>query len=466
MAIEIERKFLLKPFNIENYLKEHKFEYKSINILQFYLFKSQEFIRVRKYGKKYFLTIKRGEGIVREEYEKEISENDFNKILSQSKDICSLSKKRFVVKVKNYKYEIDRFENELKGLFFLEIEFKSKKEAKNLNIDKRFKNLILVEVTENKNFSNYYLAKAKSISSLRECKDILNIEEIDPLCSTKEAALVILHSLFRRALFYKDRILNQDKDIENLHQLRVSLRKMIVFLKEFKDFFEDDWYKKSFNQIKEIIAFTNKKRDIDVLILNFDKYLLSLPPSMKKPLFEFRNELKNIAKKEEERVLEFLKNKKIQIKEILENIVFTKRADFLIITTSYAIIKKQEKKIFKLANKIDKSSSATKYHKLRIEFKKLRYLLEFFSSFYQKDKIKIFIENVKKIQDILGMHQDLYVQREHIKEYLKLTNPSLDLALSIGKLLGDMEYSEIEARKIFRKKYKKLSKMLKSSTIF
>ncbi|WP_187647767.1 CYTH and CHAD domain-containing protein [Nitrosophilus labii] len=467
MALEIEKKFLLKPFNIENFLKKAGLNYKSFDISQFYIFDSNTPIRIRKFGKKYFLTLKKGEGLAREEFEREITKDEFENILSNYKDIYSLYKTRYKVKTRKKIYEIDRFEKELKGLFFLEVEFKDEKEAKYFNIDKRFKQLILEDVTEDIRFSNFFLAKNQNIPTLQNCENILNIEEIAPLCSTKEASKTILHSLFRRAEYYREKILTGDEDIENLHQIRVSLRKMLVFLKEFKEFFQKKWFETIYSQTKEVMSSTNKKRDIDVLLSNFDEYLSHLPPSMKDYLKDFKDKLQEIQEKEQKRILELLKSEKFKnIKNLIDSISFTAKASFPIIVTSYKIIKKREKKIFFLAKSIVKNTPAYKYHELRIQFKRIRYLLEFFSRLYQKKETQIFIKNCKNIQDILGRHQDLEVQRIHIKEYLKKRDFSFDTILSVGKLIGDMEFEEFKQRKLFRKLYKKLSKRLKSSIIF
>ena len=464
MSLEIEKKFLLKPFNIKNFLKKNGIKYRVYNIAQYYI---DEQKRVRKYGNRYFLTIKSGEGLVRKEYEKEIDKDKFEELLKNSKEIFSLFKKRYKVEIDNYTYEIDKFKKDLKGLVYLEIEFKSEQEAKDFNIDSRFKDFILKEVTEDKRFSNFFISKTKVVPSLLECKDIVNIDEIMPLCSTKDASIAILHSLFRSTKIYKDKIINGDKDIENLHQFRVSLRKARAFLKEFKIYFDESWYQNIYPKIKDLMTPTNKKRDIDVLLSNFDEYMLNLPPSMQESIQEFKNLLLKLQKEEENKVIELLKKDKFnEIKNSLNNIEFKEIANFPIIITSYRAIEKRKDKIFKMAKNITKDSPAHEYHRLRIEFKKMRYLLEFFSHMFSFKETKEFIKNSKKIQNILGRHQDLEVQRNDIKEFIKNDNLTLDAVLSIGKLIGDMEFEEIYQRKKFKKVYKKLSYRLKSSIVF
>jgi CHAD domain-containing protein len=53
-------------------------------------------------------------------------------------------------------------------------------------------------------------------------------------------------------------------------------------------------------------------------------------------------------------------------------------------------------------------------HSLRIECKKLRYLMEFFTSLFPRKKITRLIKQLKKLQDNLGDFNDLSVQQEYL----------------------------------------------------
>jgi CHAD domain-containing protein len=51
---------------------------------------------------------------------------------------------------------------------------------------------------------------------------------------------------------------------------------------------------------------------------------------------------------------------------------------------------------------------------LRIDCKKLRYLIEFFASLYPPKKIAILVTQLKKLQDNLGDFNDLSVQQSYL----------------------------------------------------
>ena len=151
--MEIERKWLIDkndvPYNLNDY--EH------YDIEQAYLsFKPT--IRIRKISNKnaYILTIKsasKDKGLSRQEYEINISEDEYNELLLKKEGLI-LKKTRYRVK-DDYLLEIDFFHEEYEGLAYMEIEFNSVEEANAYIAPKWVKK----ELTYNRKFSNASLAK-------------------------------------------------------------------------------------------------------------------------------------------------------------------------------------------------------------------------------------------------------------------------------------------------------------------
>ncbi len=65
---------------------------------------------------------------------------------------------------------------------------------------------------------------------------------------------------------------------------------------------------------------------------------------------------------------------------------------------------------------IDDEPPARQLHKLRIETKRFRYLLDFFSR-VQTEKWSEMTEALKRIQDVLGEHQDAVTAQAHLADY-------------------------------------------------
>lgn len=159
MAKEIERKFLVKQIPTEVLQKQN-----SQYIVQNYLSVGEEEIRVRRVvnkrndEKKYYMTIKRGKGISREENELEILEETYNQ-LRKNLRTEPIRKTRFKINVRadiGKMYDLDIYESPLledEGLLTIEVEFENEVQAKEFVPPKWFGK----EVTNDKKYKNQNL---------------------------------------------------------------------------------------------------------------------------------------------------------------------------------------------------------------------------------------------------------------------------------------------------------------------
>ena len=147
MAIEIERKFLVKerPFAMAK---------KSLKINQGYILNEKsKVIRVREKGDDYFLTIKGNNiGISRLEYDFPISKDDAEELIIHFCKTTLIEKTRHYVEHKGHTWEVDEFHGTNDGLIVAEIELESE--------DEKFEipNWIGEEVTQDERYYNMNLA--------------------------------------------------------------------------------------------------------------------------------------------------------------------------------------------------------------------------------------------------------------------------------------------------------------------
>lgn len=125
MGQEIERKFLLKT------LPPHLEENDGFPIEQGYLAIEPHAIqvRLRKKGDTAYLTCKRGEGTVREEYEIELSPAQFNALWPLTAG-RRLLKRRYEIPYRGHVIEIDIYDGSNRGLVVAEVEFESESDAR------------------------------------------------------------------------------------------------------------------------------------------------------------------------------------------------------------------------------------------------------------------------------------------------------------------------------------------------
>lgn len=159
--MEIERKFLL---NNEFFAYPEKIpEVSCWTIEQGYLINndSQE-VRIRCENKEdYYITLKTGTGIIRQEFEYKINtRNSVNVYHDLQSCAYKITKTRYFTEDD---WEIDIFSGRLEGLVMAEFEFKTLKAAQTLVIPEWLKPYILREVTELKSCKNKALAQMSGL---------------------------------------------------------------------------------------------------------------------------------------------------------------------------------------------------------------------------------------------------------------------------------------------------------------
>lgn len=124
MALEIERKFLVDKSKWSNIEKNNKTFIKQGYILT----DPNKIIRIRQTSSKSFITIKGlNVGATRHEYEYEIPSEDAEELIDKF-SVTSISKIRYIINLKNKKWEVDEFLGENEGLIIAEIELRDEDE--------------------------------------------------------------------------------------------------------------------------------------------------------------------------------------------------------------------------------------------------------------------------------------------------------------------------------------------------
>ena len=116
-------------------------------------------------------------------------------------------------------------------------------------------------------------------------------------------------------------------------------------------------------------------------------------------------------------------------------------------------IYKQYQGAVKLGNRILENSDDEMLHNLRIQCKKLRYLLQFFSNLFPPKKINVLVDQLKKLQDMLGDYNDLSVQVKYllmVAEKLPSNRSQMNKTLvAIGSLIGKLEAKRKSVKESF-----------------
>lgn len=184
---------------------------------------------------------------------------------------------------------------------------------------------------------------------------------------------------------------------QEIHDKRVILRRIFPILAAFRV-----KPSKVKNGEKAFKLF-GQLRNIQVQILKLES--VEQTPEMA----EYLAFLKAIELKSDEKVIRFCKKKELAFPSIKKKPQVAKTK----------IYKKANESLAKLIKKIQARSNDNAYdiHKIRIEFKKFRYIVEILLSIENVDDVRL--EKIKMYQDMLGEIQDYEILMDGIKRFYK-----------------------------------------------
>ena len=219
----------------------------------------------------------------------------------------------------------------------------------------------------------------------------------------------------------------QDVDSEFLHDLRVAVRRARSLLGQTKGVLDMETNAALQAQLKTMGAVTGEVRDLDVYLLKKETYIGYVPEVLKPGILQFFQVLQRKRKSALSRMLKDMKG--ADFKAALAGLDDFVGSDALkmagekgktpVLDLAKATIYGRFKKIVKKGGRIEENTPDEELHSLRIDCKKLRYLLEFFASLFPADEMKALIGQLKKLQDNLGDFNDLSVQQDFLVGYLE-----------------------------------------------
>ena len=102
------------------------------------------------------------------------------------------------------------------------------------------------------------------------------IEDISPDETLEVCARQIIVNYFHQMMSYREGA-KDGSDIEFVHEMRVTSRRLRAAMDNFADCFPEKTFKKHYKKIKLITQTMGAVRDLDVLIARFEKELGTLP---------------------------------------------------------------------------------------------------------------------------------------------------------------------------------------------
>ena len=207
------------------------------------------------------------------------------------------------------------------------------------------------------------------------------------------------------------------------------------------------------------MAPTGRLRDLDVYLLERDMYFELLPTSLHEGL-EHMFKLFEAERNDQHKALtKHFKSASLNKQmRTVEKLFFGDNPPEIgpnaaMNASKYAssVIWKCYRKVCVIARGIDEKTPDDDVHELRIQCKKLRYLIEFFSTLFNKKDIKIIIKSLKNLQNTLGLFNDYSVQQDSLKAFIDSrvfdgTKQNIAIAQSVGALISVLHQRQLVER--------------------
>ena len=280
-----------------------------------------------------------------------------------------------------------------------------------------------------------------------------------PTMNADQAVIVIGRQLLGTLVDAEEGVRN-DRHPEYLHSYRVACRRTRSLISQLGRVFPSeirDHYRREYKWLGKV---TGPLRDLDVHLLQIVDHRNTLDAALPEDLAPLDEYLRRQRDAEHRRLMNAMGSSRYRDltdgwREYLQT-----PADGRIVTavgqrpaTEVASerIWHAYRRLTRRGGDVTADSASELLHEMRIDCKKLRYLLEQFSSLYDSSAIRPLVKSLKRLQDDLGRFNDLQVQKTALRKFardmLKEGTDSADCLLMMGRLVEHCDRRQRKARR-------------------
>ncbi|MFW5709058.1 MAG: CHAD domain-containing protein [Chloroflexota bacterium] len=275
-------------------------------------------------------------------------------------------------------------------------------------------------------------------------------QPIAPEDNMAEAGRKILLKEFIRMLKHESGS-RTGTDIEDVHQMRVATRRMRSAFRLLDAYYRDKPTRPFARELKRIARRLGSVRDLDVMIEDLSTYNQSLAADTQPHLQPLFNKLEKRRQKARKKLVKYLDSKDYQ--SFIRN--FT---DFLTSPGSGTHPIQDESTPHQVRHVLptlihEKLAAVRAYdtvaaeapapilHALRIEFKRLRYTVEFFKGVLGSSASD-YISEIKVMQDYLGRLNDFHVAAVRLDSLMEDVSPDEEAHTAIQTYIDELQAKE------------------------
>ncbi len=239
----------------------------------------------------------------------------------------------------------------------------------------------------------------------------------------------------------------QDIDTEFLHDFRVSVRRARSLLSQMKGVLDAGTTANLQQRLKAMGGVTGNVRDLDVYLLKKKEYMAMVPDFLQPGIGKLFRTLQQKRRYAKDRMIRAMAA--ADFKAALSDLdafvgsdpsahADAPRSSLPIGELAKAVIYKRFRRIIRKGGHVSASTPDVRLHDLRIDCKKLRYLLEFFTSLFPEDQMKTRVKQLRQLQENLGDFNDLSVQQDFLIKHLQAIRPQAAQAVMTAAATGGL----------------------------
>ncbi|MGW5643311.1 CHAD domain-containing protein [Saccharopolyspora sp. NPDC003752] len=255
-----------------------------------------------------------------------------------------------------------------------------------------------------------------------------------------------------RALISHDPGTRQGEDPEELHQMRVSVRRMRAMLRSGRRFLDRDWSEPLRAELGWLGRALGPVRDLDVLLERLRAESADLPADEHAAAARLISGLEvehglarveMLAALDSDRYLTLLRS----ISDSLRAGLPTPESDVDTERELRGLVLGQFRKVRKSVARLPEAPADDELHALRIRGKRVRYTAELAQPVFGKPMQQL-IKAAKQFQDVLGEHQDACVAEDRVRVLLRDFGENVDAAVAFvaGRLVEREQARKAERR--------------------
>jgi CHAD domain-containing protein len=246
--------------------------------------------------------------------------------------------------------------------------------------------------------------------------------QLDPGMRADAATKIILRRLLAIMRANEEGI-KGDYDTEFLHDYRTAIRRTRSALSQIKGIFPPQTTESFLETFRRLGEQSNRLRDLDVYLSSESAYQAMLPDGLRDSLAPFFTGLQAQRQQAWQEMADYLDSAAYTgilsdwerfLNEPALDDPLAPNGAHPIIALARQRIHKRYRQIITEGQQLVEEAPDDLLHALRIDCKKLRYLLEFFASLFPQEQIDALIGQMKGLQNALGEFNDLSVQRAYL----------------------------------------------------